>query len=212
MVQGELFIEESRGSNSEPRSSFFSRNQVSFSFDKLLLLLIGILVLFVLAYSFGYERGRKAAERKIEALTAHIDTLAEPAAALPPSQIVPPALNSPVPVVHSAAPLSSGEVQDSAKVEGEDARIEGGTGEEPNVSAMGKYTIQVATVYSKGKAEEEVKKLSNKGFKPFFVQRGRFFEICVGGYETVASAKPILNEFKTKGPYLDAFVRMNPQF
>ncbi len=203
MVQGELFTEAGNDPRAQGTPSFFSQYQFSVGLDKILLLTIGCVVLFVLTYSFGYERGHRAAEQKIQALTTHIETIAQPA--VPITTAIETKTNDQI--ERTVAPT------DSAQPAGEsDSQVDN----EPNPShgdqsttPAGKYTIQIATTPSKDRAAREVVKLGTIGHKSFFIQRGKHYEICIGSFDTVASAKSLLNEFKSKGPYFDAFVRPN---
>lgn len=202
MVQGELFIDESEARSGDP-SSFLSKNQIVLRFDKLILVGIGAVVLFIFTYSFGYEQGRSTAERKMETLTAQIQTLSAPAIA----EVAAPSVSS--------APIQSGDENAVTDLQANlpEAPISSEAEvKNDRVDSDGKYTIQIATAVSKESAEREIRKLVQKGFQSFFVQRGRYFEVCVGSFDTVASAKPVLSDFKTKGIYTDAFVRMNPRF
>ena len=217
MVQGELFLDEQNSSRNQTTPSFFSRNQLALSLDKIVLLLITSLVLFVLTYSFGYERGKRTAERELQTFTAHIETLptAQPS---PESQAMAVAHTE---TESKEAPLANGtNVGGSLKHANIDSVPQS---VKPTVSVVSsaleqaasqshkKYTIQVATVLKREQAEREVAKLlSVKLGDSFFVESGKYFVVCVGGFETVASAKPLLSAFKTKGPYFDAFVRSTP--
>lgn len=213
MVQGELFIDEGQDAGRQSVASFFSRNQLSLGFDKIVLLLIACVVLFVLTYSFGYERGKRAAERKIQSMTAHIETVT--AVPTPPDVQVSSVGDSaqPVDVVSSSEAALIAPAETGKSTTSSENTADLNSMASPTLAEVeGKYTIQVSTALSKAKAEKEVSKLTSLGFKSFYIQRDRFFEICVGSFDTVANAKPVLSDFKTKGPYLDAYVRPNPHF
>ncbi len=217
MVQGELFLEESKETGGQGALSFFSNSRLVVTLDKLILFLIASVVLFVLTYSFGYERGFRSAEKKFQALAGRIETIT-------PYQSVAGAVSSdtavsiPAPLVLPETPQKSEsseaisistvtEISESQTEESAAKPSEKITTNVPN----GKYTIQVATVLSQDKAKKEVAKLGTKGLSSFFLQRSRFFEVCVGSFENVASAKGTLGEFKTKGLYSDAFIRSIPR-
>ena len=215
MVQGELFIEENNvGFRNASTTSFFGRNQLVLTLDKIILIVIAFVVLFVLTYSFGYERGYRSAEQKIQTMTAHIETIV-PAQNIPTTTTLPVAKNQTQATKEEAVLTSDNpEVKDQAasdfklKINNQTPKSTEESGSNPG----GKYTIQVATVLSKDKAQKEVVRLGSAGtfeLKPFFVQRGRYYEVCVGSFGSVASAKPILTEFRSKGVYSDAFVRPN---
>ena len=204
MVQGELFTEDVSDLKSNHITSFFSRNQLTVGYDKLVLFSIIFIVLFILAYSFGYERGYKAAERKIQSLTAHIETLtAETIATTEPSATSSQTIEVAAPDVVDNNHQVTSQSSDTPKNPSAPSQSK----ETPVLK--GKYTIQIATVLSKDRAEKEISKLTSKtgDLKPFFIKRGKYFEICAGAFDTVLTAKPILSEFKSKNISADAFVR-----
>ena len=215
MVQGELFIDDKSGLR-QSTSSFFSDRHISLSLDKAILFSIGFVILFVLTFSFGFERGKRTAEQRIQALTAHIETIPQ-VPTLPEVSTTPQGQENDEQVrgqaTVQAARFSRQEELDQvhAKSVIESSGKTAADQKNKSIIPVGKYTIQVATAVSKDRAEKEVMKLGSKGHQPFFVQRGRFFEVCVGSFDTVVSAKSLLNEFKSKGLYSDAFVRPIPQ-
>lgn len=211
MVQGELFTDDVTEQKASQRASFFSSNQLIIGFDKLVLFSIVFLILTILIYSFGYERGYKAAERKINSLTAHIETLTTD---IPNSEALSASNNqtirvlNPTPTALETAQQNSPTVENSNSTQSIESAAES-ISEVDILIPQAKYTIQIATVLSRERAEKEVEKLTQKtgALKPFFIKRGRYFEICAGGFDTVANAKPLLTEFKAKNISSDAFVR-----
>ena len=198
MVQGELFEENNLSARDSASPSFFSKSQLALSLDKIILLAIAFVVLFALTYSFGFERGQRSAERKMQALSVRIDTLVKPV----PAETGSASEQAQGGVHHE----DQGETAETLNVPSENE-----TPQMPIIQEIapktGKYTIQLATALSKELAEKEVAKLEKRGIHAFFIQRGRYFEVCTGSFESVASAKSPLSEFKAKGPYSDAFIR-----
>ncbi len=204
MVQGELFRDESGDWQGKGKISFLSSRQWLMSLDKVILMAVACVILFVLTYSFGYERGKSLMERRIRELTTQIETI--------------PSVSPAAPVTTSVGTLQVGVQKtqvDTIAVSEIQPNIEDMShllAEEPSESVPteienGKYTVQVATSLKKELAEREISKLEKKGFSAFVVNRGRFFEVCVGSFETVANARPVLSQLKAQGSYLDAFVR-----
>lgn len=204
MVQGELFNESANAQREQSASSFFGQYQFTIGLDRIILISIGCVVLFVLTYSFGYEKGHRIAEERTQELTAHIETLTKSTEEV--KTVSDTSLNQPGLVTdgHSEVSGTIAEVSPLAPEEIQAAST-------PLIPSLGKYTIQVATANTKERAEKEVLKLSTIGHKSFFVRRGKFYEVCIGAFDTVANAKPILNDFKSKSSYSDAFVRPIPQ-
>jgi len=200
MVQHELFIEENQGIAPRRSASLFSGRQFVLTYDRVILLCIGILILLVLIYSFGYERGEKRARRELKAVSAGVATVTVHASDGQEERRV---------VITETRPERPVPVQ---KKTGEvDRKMESvQTKSEDDIFTAGRYTIQIATVLSQSRAEEEVELLEKEGLVSFFVERGRFFEVCIGSFNTVASARDLLERYHASGPYFDAFIRPNP--
>jgi len=218
MVQGDLFQEGSKAwGNDAQSSSFFSAKQWAMSLDKIILVFLAAVVLFVLTYSFGFERGKRSMEEKIKSLTAQIETLPpifEPLSSPAPKPETLPLqpLTAPqMATVESAAGQAALPIVPESAISGGESVVEASVlSVKSAISGGGRYTIQVATALQRDLAEKELQKLVKKGFDPFLVTRGRFIEICVGSFDTVANAKSLLSRLRTEGPYFDAFVRPRP--
>jgi len=203
MLQHELFNENSSTDREKKIGVFFSDNKLSISFDKLILFSIGSLVLFVLIYSFGYERGRSAAEHRLKALTQEVDTI------IPLQELVAESIDESIEISVANPVPSSNTSRDEERTASSIAK-EIPLSRPSRLAVDGKYTIQVSTILSKERAAIEIKRLQIKGLDAFVVQRGRFYEICIGSFATVSHAKKLLQRFHLEGPYFDAFVRLNP--
>ena len=68
------------------------------------------------------------------------------------------------------------------------------------------YTVQVASFQDRNRAESLVGKLKENDFAPVYIRtRGKWFEICVGNFETPKEAKEVL--LKLREDFFDAFTR-----
>ncbi len=191
MAQEELFKDDSSAWQTANRTSFFSTKQWTIGLDKIILLMIVTMIFFVLSYSFGYERGRHSMEEKMRELTKQIETLP----VVPePQQIV----------VQEDAP-------ENAQVSPALSAPETASDAQAIDLQNGKYTIQLATVLQKDRAEEQIKSLEKKGIKAFILVRGKYYEICSGSFATASSAKGPLNQIHSEGRFSDAFIRPLPQ-
>ncbi|PIQ86307.1 MAG: hypothetical protein COV74_05430 [Candidatus Omnitrophica bacterium CG11_big_fil_rev_8_21_14_0_20_45_26] len=204
MLQHELFNESQAGLQGKRVTSFFSENKLVIGFDKVILLSIGCLILFVLVYSFGFERGRRAAEHHFKALTGNVETI--PLMKAPQPTVATPSETLPI-----RQETLSDEAVNQRSVDAIRMTIKSTAPAEitPNT---GKYTIQVATILSREKADKEIDRLKRKGFEAFVIERGRFFEVCIGSYPSLTQAKSLLRQFHHEGPYFDAFLRPNPNY
>ncbi len=202
------------------KTSFLDRYRMSIRLDQALFLLIGLLVIYVLVFSFGVETGKRYAMDELRSERAKRERLAEElrgkvianmeslsvtatttmhaapgAKAVPPlaSSITTPATkDAAVAAVKAIAPVLAAEIPAS----------------ETTVPSAGKFTIQILTMASKTAAEKEVKKLNEKGLKSFIIARGKKSEICVEAFDTRQKATQNLKELKTQGMIpADAYVR-----
>jgi len=77
-------------------------------------------------------------------------------------------------------------------------------------ASKGAFTVQVASFKEKAKAETLSEELKKKGYQPFIVsadlgvEKGIWYRVCVGNFETVQQAKPILEQLKEV--YKDSFI------
>lgn len=205
MVQGELFREElavNLGSNQA--KSFLSQYRLTLTLDKLLLVFIGFVIVFVLTYSFGVERGKQAAEKRFEALIpAHQETINTTGTTLPvhdPQEEVVLEVKSPLsPTVDQA-----GEPANTVKPETKNPAVD----KFPHASpTRGKYTIQLVTYVSGNQASQEISYLQSKGYDGFVIPSGRHFQVCADYFSNQAQARTVLGRIRTTGRYPDAFVR-----
>jgi len=72
-------------------------------------------------------------------------------------------------------------------------------------SAAPHYTIQVIAYRSKKSAQKELMQLTRKGYKPFIVVGGDYYQICVGEYTSQKEAQIDFDELKKQ--YKDGFIR-----
>lgn len=174
-MQGELFqmsgsvTDASKLSLSQP--SWLDRFRVTLRLDHLSILGVSALVLYVLVFSFGVEKGKRMALRELAAEKAKQEEMTPPVVAV--STLPTPPVSGPTPS-----------------------------------PAVGKYTIQVITFTSQSRAEEEVRKLKEKGYPSFIIPGGRFFQVCVDRFETLNEARQKLFLLKEEGfAPRDAYIR-----
>ncbi len=68
-----------------------------------------------------------------------------------------------------------------------------------------RYTVQVVTYRKSGLAEGEMKFLSGRGFEPFVIPSGEYYQICVGQFGDRHQAVLALTTLQQR--YRDAFIR-----
>ena len=133
----------------------------SFSYETLIIMLIGIVLAASILFSLGVERGRS-----LEFSSA----ISSPGAVQPVVEI-PPANT----VIEQPA-----EVQKQAVVKPEKKQEVVKTA--PSVAADKPFTIQVASYKTRDLAEKELTRLKNKGYSSDILKKGDYFILCVGSY------------------------------
>ena len=192
---------------SQQKNSFLDRTRLSLRLDQLLALMIGLLVVYVLVFSFGVETGKRysmaelRAERsKRERMTQELSKKlveAQQNGVASAKALVQTSAPT-VPATATPATLLPAKKETAALVP---AKPESG-------KPAGRYTIQTVTVASKNTAEREIKKLAGKGHKAFVIPGGKMLQICVDGFESHKEANRTMKQLKNQGLIpADAYVR-----
>lgn len=189
-MQGELFnfkgvgpaVDTSRVS--QPQPNWLDQFRVTLRVDHLSILAISALVLYVLVFSFGVEKGKRIAIRELEAERVKQEQMSQDLAATQISE---------------KAPSSTPESRPTPPVE---------EPESLSTPRAGKYTIQVITYTSQTRAEEEIKRFKDLGYHGFVIPAGRFFQVCVEAFEKMSEARERLIKLKAEGfAPSDAYIR-----
>ena len=183
-MQGELFNDSSRPGTEFPKpspaESWLNRFRITLRIDHLSVIAISALILYVLVFSFGVEKGKRMAFREQEAEQARQKRMAEELQGVQAQTPSPEAaLGTELETTEPASPVLTG-----------------------------KYTIQLITFTNRPKAEEEVKKLRAKGYRAFMIPSGKFFPVCVEAFDEISAAREKLDELQSEGlAPEDAYVR-----
>lgn len=195
--------------------SFLDRYRMSIRLDQALFLLIGLLVIYVLVFSFGVETGKRYAMEELKAERLKRERVTEElrdkifannqiqtAAAAAPAKAAGPQITAPdakEAKTAVAAEIAAGVQQPKNETAAEVVSAS---------TVNGKFTIQIATTANKAAAEWQLKRLAQKGIKGFIIPRGKKSEICVDNFESREKASQILKQMKTRGLIpTDAYVR-----
>lgn len=185
MAQLEMFSLEADGhavDNGAPARDP-SRLKIAREYQKLVLKGITLILISLLAYSRGVEKGKRLAVNSAGGLTQN--TAVKEAAAVVTSvnsnPVVPMAVsavdkNTVIPKPPEAAIV--------AKTE----------------SGKQNYTIQVASISKDKNAKSELARLRNKGYTAFSLVKGKYTVICVGKFEEKVEAVNNLEKLKVKYP------------
>lgn len=191
-VQLEIFPSSNSNLNeSEKRpNQFLSR---IWNYEKTILIIITVLIVSLVSFSLGFERGKKSSLR-----------------AKPLPNVVAQSSN-----IKEEKKASAITVDDDATKDKKDGITEGTleialvsnklTAPNQIQANQKNYTIQVATYKSKSFAQKEAERLKNRGFQPLIVSKGTYTELCVGKFLSQSEAKNFIKELKKR--YGDCFVR-----
>ena len=160
------------------------RVAVSLSQENLIFFAIGLIMLLIVCYSWGVERGKNLAQaipfypdgRKRAQESEDIQAARQEQAQKRPTG------KSPEP--------EPAERKIKTKVA---------------FKGASRYTIQVATLRKTVSVKQEIERLKDRGYYPFIVGRGKFSEICVGNYKNKNEASVDLE--KLRKLYADCFTR-----
>lgn len=204
------------------KESFSERMKVTLRLDQIIVGMISLLVIYVLVFSFGVEKGKRfaLAELKAERLkrqtmvqelgqkilemkgqemtqlqavnAAHLQSRQ---AAILGTRPAVTQVQSMTPVVTTATPVAT---TVSATAPGTPASAALSSG----------FTVQTVTFNSKAQAEKSIQTLASKGQEAFLIPSGRFFQVCLGKFASKQEATAKMAQLKASGVApKDAFIR-----
>ncbi len=182
--QLELFSQEKPDSKPRMPSSFLAYVK---KFEKAILLIMSLVVVAVIAFSLGVEKGKRMASP--ESREASIDRAfrtATPAAQNPVD--TQPAQQQTLEQNTTPAPAPTNAVIQQQKKE-----------------TQGRFIIQIGSFLSRTNANQEASVLKKRGFSPLIISKGRYNILCVGSYPTKEAAQASLN--KLQKSYQGCFIR-----
>ena len=188
-------------SEAPAKTSFLETKLMTLRIDHTIGLLLIMMVVFVLSFAWGVERGKGSVRNSQAATTATPPALPETAQKTTAQEDVPTIAekiaNAPaatVPTKLAVLPTPKAEKQPAS-------------GERPN----GKYTIQHVIYLTQSAAERESKKLQQKGHRAFIIPSGKYLQVCLDGFATKKEADRALKMLRTQGTIAqDAYVRNMP--
>jgi cell division protein FtsN len=183
--QLQFFGQEDQGDPSKKRKI------ISIPLDTLMLSGVVLVLLLVLFFSLGVEKGKRNAFLAIEHnRDAVVKAQSEiPAAHREPLASVAPAVSPAVmPEAVRPAPLAAVPVMTPSPV-----------------SNAGKFSIQIASFQREAAANDEAKRLERKGLSVTVLKKGKFSVVCVGAYDAYTEAQKQLETLKRT--YKDCFIR-----
>ncbi len=214
-MQTDLFgaatLTNSQSRSTTNRTDFLERYRFSIRLDQALVGFIGLLVIYVMIFSFGVEKGKKFALAELRAeRDKHERVLQELRDKIFANQA---AVVAPAAPVKSEASITLKSDAPANTVSKPIAKAAPVVKEQPVSEARpsGKFTIQIVTFTSKAQVDKEFKRLTDAGREPFTIGSGKFHQVCVDSFETRLEASKALKVLKDKGIVpKDAYVRVVP--
>ena len=174
------------------KADFLQRTRFSLRLDQAVVMLIALLVVYVLVFSFGVEKGKRFAMAEIRAERGKREKIMQELQAKLFSEAgSPQTQESPAPVI-KAIKIESPVV----------------INEEAPSPPKGKYTIQMVTFTAEKDVERVMKKLTEAGHQGFVLPNGRYLQVCVESFDSRHKASRLLGELKSRRIVpQDAYVR-----
>lgn len=230
----------SLSSQAAPKLAFLERFRFSLRLDQALVGTIALIMIYVLVFSFGVEKGKRFALAELKAERLKRETMVEELgrklmekafpgesaagvkASNPSNKAAAAARQGMLPAVSSVPTVPQADaVKKTAKGKplvkekaGAITQVLAKPAEKMKGIPQGKYTIQIVTYTNKKKAAAQtlLKEILEKGLKGFVMPTGSNLVVCVDAFEDQIAAKKMLVELKAqKMVPTDAYIRVLPQ-
>ena len=174
----ELF---SRSRDTSGAGGAFSQSFISriWRYEKTVLIIIGFIIVGVISFSWGVEKGKRALMPRDDFHRARI----------PPASIA---------TRQAATPKSP---QQATPVR----QKEDVSGPQKEKAPTGVYTVQVASFQTKAFAQKEEEGLKSRGHQTLLLGKNGYIILCVGKFSDKDTARALLLELKKR--YGDCYIR-----
>ena len=176
------------------KTSFLEKNFVTLRLDQTIGLTLVLLVIYVLTFSWGVEKGKKSSQVVQSVLPVSAQVL---------SPEVSPA------VVASVAKTTSVTLADESVPK--EVPIPVAELPKPVAKVLrpdGKFTIQHVTYITQSAADREIQKLAQRGYNSFVIPSGKHLQVCIAAFSSRQDASKILSQLRAQGLVSgDAYVR-----
>ena len=183
----------------KPSSGWMDQFRVTLRVDHLLIGGILALVLYVLVFSFGVEKGKRYAMAELRAEKMKQEQISKELIELKPVPL--PSL-TPIetPGSKSKAAVPTPQAVPPSETPASTAS--------PVAPLKGQYTIQLITFKSRKRAEQEMERLKKLGYRSFIIPQGKFFQVCTDAFKNLGEAREKLIRLKSEGhASSDAYIR-----
>jgi len=178
----------------DPGDQSRKRKIVSIPLDTLVLSSVALVLLLVLFFSLGVEKGKRNA---FIALERDKDTAPQ----LQTSELQVPLRRSATVGAVSAQPVAAVPIEPAKPTL---VAVPVVATPEETFSA-GKYSVQIASFQRESAANDEARRLQRKGFSVTVLKKGKFSVVCVGAFDEYKEAQKQCETLKKT--YKDCFIR-----
>lgn len=179
--QEELFDDLAQMSKKIKKKGFsLGRIALSLSYENTFLVTIGLIMLLIVCYSLGVEKGKRLARLKSESIEVEQGQLEK----RPQFKSLQPPLGSP-----------QGGSEDRNLQQPKQKKTKVKVAQAQKTSKAPPY-IQVASFRTDKYARKEKEQLEEKGYQSFVATWGNFKVVCVGGYKNRAEASSALHKLR----------------
>jgi len=199
-IQKELFEFDPPKKQPNRFGRFFQKTDIAISLgaEKLVFISIGIMMLFVVSFALGVERGKAISGRTEQADTGPAQTSVQRTGVAVPARKVYQAKT-----VISAANITPKDKAQASIVKTASSLVQA---ENPVVDKTKPYTIVVAAFSKEVFATKEARNLKTSGLEAFVYYSEPYYLACVGSFANKDSAQKILG--KVRQIHRDAYVRL----
>ena len=163
------------------------------------ILAIGMLVLIIVSYAMGVEKGKRFPAKALEAAPVETAFVADEEGLT--DMLLQPGDGAGYPETPGEKKPDTGEKEEIKEKEEEDAKIR----KKVSIDSVARYNIQLVTFKKERLARREVTKLKRKGFDADLAKSGRWYQVYATGYKTIDEAKKAQKELAED--YEDCYVR-----
>lgn len=176
------------------KSSFLEKTFITLRLDQTIGLALVLLVIYVLTFSWGVEKGKRSLHGSQE---VRVVSASEPSPEVVPAIVTSVVKTSAVAVADESVPKIV-EIP-VAELPKPVAKV---------IKPEGKYTIQHVTYITQSAADREIQKLAKRGYNSFVIPSGKHLQVCIASFQSRQEAAKILRQLKAQGLVLgDAYVR-----
>lgn len=176
------------------KTSFLEKTFITLRLDQAIGLTLVLLVIYVLTFSWGVEKGKKSSigSQVIRSVPAEVSSPGVSQTAVASVAKIPSVIMGDE-SVPKEVPITVAELpKPVAKVAKPD----------------GKFTIQHVTYITQSAADREIQKLAQRGYSSFVIPSGKHLQVCIAAFQSRQDASQVLKQLRGQGLVSgDAYVR-----